>query len=154
MTTDSPGRCRATYSRSAITSASRSAGVDDRLHACMIRITANTISRIGLMRRMIRKTKRMPAVHANVLGVATTFRQEAQEVAGDDADGWMAELVDVTRRRLLDAFQEGVSAEACVLFKAVASHHVADTVTEEPAEVAHLLLEGHRRRVRIAPRVE
>jgi hypothetical protein len=66
----------------------------------------------------------------------------------------MADLADAAGRRLLDVLQEGVTAKARVLFESVASRDVTDAVAEEPAEVAHLLLEVRRRRVRVALGVE
>jgi hypothetical protein len=47
-----------------------------------------------------------------------------------------------------------VSAKTGVLLEAVARGDVADAVTEQAAEVAHLFLERRRRRVRIALRIE
>ena len=125
----------------------------DRMHTCLIRPLASTIGRVGHMRRT-GKAERMPAVHAHVLGIAASPCQEANEVAGNDADGRMTELADAAGRRLLDALQERVTAEACVLLESVASHDVTDAVTEEPAQVSHLLLEVRWCRVRIARAVE
>ena len=45
-------------------------------------------------------------------------------------------------------------AEARVLLEAVARRHMTDAVAEQTAEVAHLFLEGRRRRIRIALRIE
>jgi hypothetical protein len=47
-----------------------------------------------------------------------------------------------------------MSAEARVLLEPVARCDVADAVAEQPAQVAHFLLEGRRRRVRIVLGVE
>jgi hypothetical protein len=87
----------------------------------------------GFIPRIIGKAERVSTVPADVLGVAATLRQEAEEVAGNDADGRMADGVDAARRRFLDAFQEAVAAKARVLFKSVAGRHVTDAVAEEAA---------------------
>jgi len=95
------------------------------------------------MGRIIGKTERMATVNADVLGEAASFRQEVDEVAGNDADRGMPDLAP--HLRLL---QEGVTAES------VARRDVSRAVTEETAEVAHLLLERRRRRIRIVLRIE
>jgi len=101
------------------------------------------------MGRIIGKTERMATVNADVLGEAASFRQEVDEVAGNDADRGMPDLAP--HLRLL---QEGVTAEAGVLLESVARRDVSRAVTEETAEVAHLLLERRRRRIRIVLRIE
>jgi hypothetical protein len=108
----------------------------------------------GFIPRIIGKAERVSTVLADVLGKPASLRQEMDVMARDYADRRMADLADAAGRRLLDVFQEGVTAEAGVLFKSVARRHVTNTVTEEPAEVAHLLLERWRRRIRIPPGVE
>jgi len=96
------------------------------------------------MGRIIGKTERMATVNADVLGEAASFRQEVDEVAGNDADCGMPDLAP--HLRLLE---EGVTAEARVLLESVAHRDVARAVAEEAAEVAHFLLERRRRRIRI-----
>jgi len=54
----------------------------------------------------------------------------------------------------LNVLEEGVPAEARVLFKSVARGHVTNAVTEQAARVSHRLLEVRRRGVRIARGVE
>jgi hypothetical protein len=54
----------------------------------------------------------------------------------------------------LRLLEEGVTAEAGVLLESVAHRDVARTVAEEAAQVAHLLLERRRRRIRIVLRLE
>jgi hypothetical protein len=54
----------------------------------------------------------------------------------------------------LRLFQERVTAEARVLLESVACRDVARAMAEQAAEVAHLLLERRRRRIRIVLRFE
>src|SRR5262245_41276898 len=66
----------------------------------------------------------------------------------------MTNLADTAGRRLLDALQEAVAAEARILFQSIASRHVTDSVAEEPAEIPDLFLEVRSRGVGIALGVE
>ena len=54
----------------------------------------------------------------------------------------------------LNVHEECVAAEARVFLEPVARRDVTDAVAEQPAEVAHLFLEGWRRRIRIVFGVE
>jgi len=47
----------------------------------------------GFMGRIIGKTERMATVNADVLGEAASFRQEVDEVAGNDADCGMPDFL-------------------------------------------------------------
>ena len=65
--------------------------------------------------------------------------------------GWRILSSASDRRRVLE---ERVAAEACVFLEAVARRHVSYAVAEQPAQVAHLLLERGGRRIGIVLRVE
>jgi hypothetical protein len=108
----------------------------------------------GFIPRIIGKAERVSTVLTDVLGKPAAFGQEVDVVACDHADRSVANLPQAGPRTLLYLFQKRVTAEAGVLLEAVAGCDVTDPVAEETAEVAHLLLEGRRRRVRIALGVE
>jgi hypothetical protein len=103
----------------------------------------------GFMSRIIGKTERMPTIHAHIFGKTAALRQKVDEVARNDADGGMANPAPH-----LDLLQERMTAEAGVLLESVARRDVARAMSEQTAEVADLLLEGRRRRIRIALRIE
>jgi len=101
------------------------------------------------MGRIIGKTERMPTILTDVLGKAAPLGQEVDVVAEDHANRGMPDAPG--QRRLL---QESVAAEAGVLLEPVARRDVARAMAEQAAQVAHLLLERRRRRIRIALRIE
>jgi hypothetical protein len=54
----------------------------------------------------------------------------------------------------LRRIEERVAAEARIFLKAVPRRDEPGAMTEQPASIAHLLLERRRRRIRIAPGIE
>jgi len=101
------------------------------------------------MGRIIGKAERVSTVLTDVLGKPAAFGQEVDVVPEDDANGGMADLPGH-----LHLLQERMPAEARVLLEPVARRDVARAMAEQAAEVAHLLLERRRRRIRIVLRLE
>jgi hypothetical protein len=104
----------------------------------------------GFMRRIIgREAKRVSTVLADVLRISGPFGQEMNEVARDHADGRMADLPHL---RL--ALEKRMPAEAGIFLEPISRRHMADSMSEQPAQVADLLLERRRGRIRVVLRVE
>jgi hypothetical protein len=124
-------------------------GADESRNGFGNLIPVNVTEMSGFMGRIIGKTERMPTILANVLGEPAPLGQEMDVVAEDDANGGMPDVPG--NRRLL---QKRMAAETRVLLESIARRHVTNAVAEQTAQVAHLLLERRRRRIRIALGVE
>ena len=124
-------------------------GADESRNGFGNLMPVNVTEMSGFMGRIIGKTERMPTILTDVLGKAAPLGQEVDVVAEDHANRGMPDAPG--HRRLL---QERVAAETRVLLEAVARRDVARAMAEQAAQVAHLLLERRRRRIRIALRIE
>jgi hypothetical protein len=91
----------------------------------------------GFIRRIIGKAERVSTVLTDVFRESAPFGQEMNVVPRDHADGRVAYLAPH-----LDFLKEGVAAEARIFLEAVTRRDVPGAMTEQTAEVAHLLLEG------------
>jgi|SRR5687767_14097461 len=109
------------------------------------------------MGRIIGKTERMPTIPAHVFGVAATAAQKLDEVARNHADRRMADDLRIAWRQtfgFVDLLEERVPAKTRELLVAVARGDVTHMMSKQAAQIAHFLLEGGGRPIRIVVGVE